>query len=71
MQVDLALMVAADAAGLKKLEGGVQCAAGGLGVMVRKDMAYEMWWVDDAMKKIATDGKYERLCYIARKAYGT
>ena len=48
----------------------MQCAKYGPSMMARKDMEYQLYWVKDALKKVFASGKYSRLCYVAKKAYG-
>ena len=33
-------------------------------------MVYKLHWVEDGLKEMKMSGKYDRLCYIASKAYG-
>jgi len=56
--------------GYKKVSSRMQCAKYGPSIMARKDMEYQLYWVKDALKMVYSSGKYNRMCYVAKKAYG-
>ena len=58
------------AEGYKEVSNQMQCAKSGPSMMARKDMEYQLYWMEDALREVFTSGKYNRMCYIAKKAYG-